>query len=121
MRLALLFGALLSLGCNNGVIPTANIGGTWAADFAIPGASLVLTIDQVDSSLTGSGTYAIEAGRAGTLQVVGTYACPTVTMSLQYDHGLRATFTGTVNGSRQMSGTLADTLGHSSSLTLMRQ
>ena len=79
--------------------------GTWGENFAVVGASLVLTID---ASGNGSGTYAIEAGRSGTVQVAGRAATSTVTLRIQYDDGVVRTFTGSLSDSSHLSGMFDD-------------
>ncbi len=110
---------LLSLGCSNGLAPAADdLRGTWDADFSVPGASLVLALRPSDIGVTGTGTYSIEAGRSGTLDVTGTFDRPRVTLSLHYDYGYVATYTGTLLPvPRKLTGTITDALGHKSPLT----
>src|SRR5256885_9256458 len=104
-------GVLLS--CSDGLSPTNDPSGTWAANFSLPGPSLVLNLEQGDGDIVGTGSYAIEAGRAGRLAFTGTYNRPDITLALHYDYGRDLTFTGSVQDARHMSGTLADTLGRS--------
>jgi len=47
----------------------------------------VLNLSQDGAGVTGTGTYVMEAGGAGTLQVVGTYHRPNVNLSFHYDFG----------------------------------
>ncbi|HWW87633.1 MAG TPA: hypothetical protein VNZ26_28740, partial [Vicinamibacterales bacterium] len=68
MRRLVVALALMSA-CANPTSPSPTLTGTWGENFAIPGASLTLI---VDASGNGHGTYAIEAGRSGVIQVVGT-------------------------------------------------
>jgi len=112
--------ALLS--CGNGLGPANDLGGTWAAIFPYPGASIVFSVGQNDGTLSGDGTFAIEAGRNGTLQLTGSYDRPHVALVLHYDFGVNLTYTGTVSpDGRRMSGVLADSLGRGSSLTFTRR
>src|SRR5882762_9617344 len=72
MRRASVFPVLLLLfGCGNGLGPANDLSGTWAATYTFPGSSLVLNLSQDGAGITGTGTYVMEAGGAGTLQVVG--------------------------------------------------
>lgn len=112
---------LLSLNCSNSLAPAADVQGTWAADFNVPGASLVLDLTQTNGAVAGTGTYAIEAGRAGNLQILGTYARPAITLSLTYDYGSTATYAGTVLDSQHMSGRIADSAGRQSTLAFTRR
>jgi hypothetical protein len=121
MRRMLWLAALFGLACTNGPTSPDDLRGAWAADFSIPGASLIVNLNQADGVITGDGTYSIEAGRSGTLQVDGTYAAPKLTMVIRRDFGLASTYTGTVLDSRHMSGTLADSLGHATPLSFTRR
>lgn len=95
--------------------------GTWAAANTLPGAKLVLIITQVHDSVLGNGTYAIEAGRAGTLQLGGHYIAPGITLAINYDYGLTETYSGTVVDSRHMTGTMTDTSGHGFVISFIRR
>ena len=118
--LLLVIATLALESCENATAPPSDIAGIWAEDLAIPGASLILDIAQSGLALSGTGTYSIEAGRSGTLQIVGTYSRPDVSVSISFDYGLTETFTGTVRDSRHMSGSVASN-GGSSSLSFTRQ
>ena len=111
---------LLSFGCHNAAEPLANLSGHWAAPYSVPGSSLEFTLSQLADSLHGSGTYAIEAGSAGTLELRGAYARPAVQLTLIYQFGTRLYFTGQVAGSR-MVGTVTDSAGHVSSRTFLKR
>jgi hypothetical protein len=100
MRRVVVAFALMSA-CASPMSPSPILAGTWGENFSIPGASLILT---VDASGNGSGMYAIEAGRSGAVQVTGTVAGPTVTLTIHYDYGLVRTFTGTLNDANHLTG-----------------
>ncbi len=121
MRRSLLLLGLLFLACRGSLGPPEDVQGTWAADFGLPGASLVLDINQVDGTIAGTGTYAIEAGRAGTLQVAGTYSRPGITLTIRYDYDRTDSYAGAVLDGRHMTGTLTDGLGHRSELAFTRR
>jgi hypothetical protein len=104
----LLLTLLLTLACDSTTAPSSDVAGTWAENFSFPGASLVVTLDQSGS---GTGTYAIEAGRSGTLEVSGTYTRPTVMWVLQYDYGAVRSFAGTLVDANHISGNFADSTG----------
>jgi hypothetical protein len=91
--------------------------GTFAADFTVPGASLVLHLGLQQDVLSGTGTYSIEAGRSGNLAVTGTYQAPAVSMKLTYDYGPVAQFTGTMTPSHQIVGSFVNDSGQAVSLT----
>ena len=107
MRRANVFPILLLLsGCGNGLGPAADLSGTWAATYSFPGSSLVLTLTQVGDGVTGTGTHQIEAGRGGTLQVVGTYQRPRVNLTLHFATGQDEAYVGTVQDGWHITGAL---------------
>lgn len=104
MRTILLLLGLLSLGCRNGTAPQFDIQGTWSQDGNVPGASLVITIAESSGTLQGSGTYTIEAGQPGSLQVTGTHSGRNVTLALAFDTDLVETWNGTIQDASHMTG-----------------
>lgn len=97
--------------------------GTWSAVYSIPGASTLVTLHAFGSLLSGDGTYAVEAGPTGALQVTGTVHFPAITMVLRRDTGFSQTFAGTFVNDRTLSGTVADTVNgvpHEGPLTFNR-
>ena len=97
---------ILFFGCASDQGPAADLSGTWAATFSFPGSSLVLTLSEQGSGITGSGSYQIEAGRSGTLQVVGTHYTPSVNLMLHYDYGADHAYVGTVQDGSHIAGGL---------------
>ncbi len=65
----------------------------------------------LDASGTGNGTYAIEAGRSGTVQVSGSATPTLLTLSIRYDDGTVRTFTGTLTDANYLTGTFEDVQG----------
>ena len=119
----------LALGCTDGTAPVlgpcpaatasfSDLCGTWAAEGLVTGSSLILNIRLHDDTISGTGTYSIEAGRSGVLRLAGGYDPPNITLTLRYDYGYVANFSGTVTGARQITGTLSDASGHAAPLTL---
>ena len=107
MRWLIAVCALVSA-CASSTVPSPTVAGTWAENFSFPGASLIVT---VDASGNGSGTYAIEAGRSGVVQVHGTVGQATIILTIQYDSGLVRTFTGTLSDANHLTGVFDDTVG----------
>jgi len=103
--LVLISAWLLSSACGSPSAPSAALAGTWTENFAVVGASLILNLD---GSGNGSGTYAIEAGRSGTVQVTGRVAASTVTLAVRYDYGATQTFAGTLTDATHLTGTFDD-------------
>jgi hypothetical protein len=110
----LLLCAMLSIGavaCGDSTAPStrgrqlaAQVQGMWAEKVSFPGISLVLNLAAQDTALAGVGTYAIEAGRSGTLGIAGFVADQTVKLDLNYDYGPRAHFEGSLQDQNTLSG-----------------
>lgn len=121
MRTFALFALILLSGCGpDGLAALPDLTGTWAERFTLPGAGFGFTLTQLGDSVFGSGNFAIEAGRAGTLSVAGRYDRPALRLRIDYDFGLRRDFVGQVVETH-MIGTLTDSLGHAYSLVLHKQ
>ena len=102
--------------CASPVTPsTPDVTGAWAETFTIPGASLVLALD---SAGDGRGTYAIEAGRSGVVQVKGSVVQSSTTLVITYDYGLVETFVGVLTDANHLVGTFA---GDSTAVTFTRR
>jgi len=99
---------MLLSACSSPTAPSSQVAGTWAENISIVGASLILT---VDGSANGSGTYAIEAGRSGSVQVTGSTAASSVTLVVRYDYGTVRTFVGMLTDANHLSGTFDDNSG----------
>jgi hypothetical protein len=104
----LLLTFLFFSACESSIAPGTDLVGTWAANFSVPGASLIVILDQTGN---GTGTYAIEAGRSGTVEVTGTFTRPIVTLVIRYDYGLVRTFAGTLIDANHITGSFADSSG----------
>ena len=104
----LLCALALIAACAGPNAPSSSIAGTWAENFSIIGASLILT---VDSNGNGSGTYAIEAGRSGTVQVMGHVGASMVTLTVSYDYGPVRVFSGALTDGTHLAGTFNDSAG----------
>jgi hypothetical protein len=107
-RLAILLAVALASACSNPMAPAPGVAGTWSEQFSFPGASLVL---QLDASGNGNGTYSIEAGRSGTVQVTGVTNTRSITLSIRYDYGLLRTFNGTLTDDTHLTGAFTDANG----------
>jgi hypothetical protein len=106
--LALLVALSWTAACAGPTVPTPSLAGTWSQQFSIPGPRLVLTLD---ASGNGNGSYAIEAGRLGSVQVAGTVTSPGVTLTIRYDFGLARRFTGALTDANHLTGTFDDVQG----------
>jgi hypothetical protein len=108
MRRVFLALAVVVSACSNPTSPDPSLAGTWAENFSFPGASLVMNLD---SAGNGRGTYAIEAGRSGAVQVTRTGAGSMVTLVIQYDYGPLRSFTGTLTDANHLVGNFDDNSG----------
>jgi len=97
------------------------VSGVWKADVLVPGASTILTLVQRGDTVTGTGSYSIEAGRSGTLIVTGAYVAPRVALLLTYDFGQIARYTAAVQDGTHMVGVAAFSVGPVDSLVFTRQ
>jgi hypothetical protein len=123
IRICLLAAAFTLAGCgggdSNGSPPPVD--GTWTAASQVVGSSLTLKLTTQSVAVSGTGTYAIEAGRSGTLTVDGKYQPPQVTLSFVYDYGDSASYTATFSDGNRMSGKLTYQNGTSLDTTFVRQ
>lgn len=81
--------------------------GTWAHTGIGPVYREFMTLTQTGDRITGTGTYAIEAGRTGPTTIDGTLSGKTLTLTITRDYGLTETFTGTLTDATHLAGTLA--------------
>jgi len=102
---ALAFLAML-VGCGGSSGPPPfSLTGDWSQVERFSGVSLVLTLTEQNGSVGGTGTYTLELGSPGTLQVNGTDDGSTIALNLLYDTGGTAVFTGAFIDANDFSGT----------------
>lgn len=80
------------------------LAGTWSAAFDIPGNSLILLLSAHDATVTGTGTFAGEAGPSGTLTVDGKVTGATIDLDMLYDSGQRMHFRGDLTALDHLNG-----------------
>jgi hypothetical protein len=85
----------------------ATISGFWANTAIGPYYRESMTLTQDGNHVTGTGRYAIEAGRTGPTTIDGALAGKSVTLTITRDYGVVETFAGTLTDARHLSGTLA--------------
>lgn len=68
----------------------ADLTGTWAQTKTVVGSGLSMKLQTQGASVSGTGQYAMEAGRAGTLTVSGTIQGADVSLDLAFDYGMTA-------------------------------
>jgi hypothetical protein len=82
-----------------------DLSGTWAESYHLPGVSTVITLAAADSSITGTGTYTIEAGQPGTIAVTGVISADkTVDLDLTRSDGWIGHFRGSLASRDSLSG-----------------
>src|SRR5215831_4804261 len=83
------------------------LNGTWAHTAIGPVYREAMTLNQAGTHVTGTGTYAIEAGRSGPTTIDGTISGRTMTLTITRDYGLVESFTGKLTDPTHLTGTLA--------------
>ena len=81
--------------------------GVWVHTAIGPVYRESMTLSQVGAHVTGTGTYAIEAGRSGPTTIEATVSGSTLTLTITRDYGLVESFTGKLAGATHLAGTLA--------------
>src|SRR5690349_14798843 len=79
------------------------VAGTWGHTAIGPVYRELMTLTQTGDHVSGTGTYAIEAGRQGPTTIDGTLSGKTVTITITRDYGLKESFTGTLNDSSHLT------------------
>jgi hypothetical protein len=92
-------------------VVAAELRGTWARDFAIPGMSTVFVISVQDLTVSGTGTFAGEAGPSGTLILSGQVTPqqiggPLVHIDFTQSNGIVGHFSGSLSDTNSLSGSL---------------
>lgn len=83
------------------------LAGTWAHTAIGPVYRESMTLAQTGDRITGTGTYAIEAGRTGPTKIEGALSGKTLTLTITRDYGLAETFSGSLTDATHLTGTLA--------------
>jgi len=104
-RRALLIALLLLIACGR---QNVLLDGYWLSQRQIARGSEEFYLHQEGETLTGIGRYVIEAGRIGQLQVNGTVHGPQVSLTLESDYGVTATYVAKVEFPNILTGTLTD-------------
>ena len=103
-----------------GILGERPIAGTWAHTGIGPVYRELMTLAQDGNHVSGTGTYAIEAGREGPTTIDGTLSGRTLTLTITRDYGLRETFTGTLADPTDLVGALTID-GHGQSFSYAKQ
>ena len=99
--------------------------GNWQQPVTIPGAAFSFTVTAHDSTVSGVGYYAIEAGRSGTITVTGVAGVRQTTLDFVFDYGTEAHFRGPAVSGPILDGALKygppSALNPSFAVTLVKQ
>ncbi len=103
-----------------GILGERPVADTWVHTAIGPAYRELMTLVQDGNRVSGSGTYAIEAGREGLTTIDGTISGKTVTLTITRDYGLGETFTGSLTDPAHLVGTLVID-GHKQSFGYAKQ
>ena len=97
--------------------------GKWAIPRAlsVPGSSTTLDLHLTGTTVYGTGTYAIEAGRSGVLTVNGSSSGSIFELTFAYDYGVIASYKGTLPDANDMTGMFQEGSNSASPLKFVRQ
>ena len=107
--------AIMALACSArqadstdpGILGERPVAGTWAHTAIGPVYRELMTLAQDGDRVSGTGTYAIEAGREGPTTISGTISGTTLTLTITRDYGLVESFTGRLTDATHLAGTLS--------------
>ena len=99
-------GPALAIDPSTGKTFSSELAGTWSRTANVIGSALVLRLVARDTTISGDGTYAIEAGRSGTLTVSGALQGAIVHLDLTFDYGTQAHFDGSLTTPKLLSGAI---------------
>ena len=89
-----------------GILGEHPVAGTWAHTGIGPVYRELMTLAQDGDHVSGTGTYAIEAGREGPMTIDGKLSGRVLMLTITRDYGLRETFAGTLTDATHLAGTL---------------
>lgn len=112
-RISVVVFAVLCASCSAPTKPSsddaalaARLVGGWTQQGLVTGAAFSMQLAATGSALSGTGHYAIEAGRSGSLAVTGHVTDGSVHIDFLYDSGLQAQFDGTLVDDHTLSGAM---------------
>jgi len=116
---AIILCSVVGAACgDDAVAPSSDtLSGDWGPSTSLVGSRWTMHLAEHGASLTGTGDYAFEAGRAGTLAVSGTVVGAQVTLDITYDYGLREHFVGVHTNLDVLHGTSTRVLGADTTTT----
>ena len=92
-------------------VVAAELRGTWSRAFTVAGSSTVFVVSVQDFTVTGGGTFAVEAGPSGTLSLSGQVTAqqmggPLVQIDFTQTNGFVGHFTGRLTDINSLSGSV---------------
>jgi len=110
-------------GCGSGsqTTPPADVTGRWVRSVNVPGSALSMTLQESGNQISGSGNYAVEAGRSGALQVKGSVSGTRTNLTLTYDIDTVFTFEGQLTDTTHLSGQLQSPGSPANTITFVKQ
>lgn len=97
-----------------------SISGKWATTAIGPVYRESMTLTQTGTHVTGTGQYAIEAGRQGPTTIEGDWVAGTLTLAIKRDYGQLEAFSGTLTDATHLVGALVID-GNKQEFTLEKQ
>ena len=82
------------------------VSGSWATTAIGPVYRESMTLSQSGTHVTGTGAYAMEAGRQGPTTITGDWSGSTPTLTITRDYGLAETFTAKLADATHLTGSL---------------
>jgi hypothetical protein len=82
------------------------VAGTWATTGIGPVYRESMTLTQTGTHVTGTGQYALEAGRQGPTIIEGDWVASTLTLRINRDYGVQETFTAKLTDATHLAGSL---------------
>jgi hypothetical protein len=121
LRLVLAGSILATAACGSNVTNSlpSSLTGTWSQDFDAVGSARVMMLSVAGATVTGTGSFAGEAGPSGSLTVTGHVTGSHVELQIAQDDGVTLQFDGTVPAGNTLSGSLTEP-GDSSAVTFER-
>ncbi len=99
------FVALSSCSADVAVPTVANrLNGDWSQSQQVPGSGLHFHLVVVDSTITGTGTYSIEAGQGGTVSVTGVTTGGRIKLTIVRSIGDTLRFDGVATDANDLDG-----------------
>lgn len=113
-RLMLAAAILGSVACGSSVGPNSNVvaselPGTWSQNLDVPGSERVMMLSVNDTTVSGTGSWADEAGPAGNLTVTGYINGAQIVLQIAQDDGIVYHFLATLTSINLLSGSLFTT------------